>query len=249
MHTINRILFLFQQQGENMKPGIFLNLLFTVIALNPVSAFAHDDETLFNVVNLQAQAEREIPNDQMTVILVTEHEGSDPAAISREINRDMKWALDIIETHNEVDTKTGGYQTYPVYNKQTITGWRGNQQVEIRSMNIDDLTELTGRLQEHLQVRQMVFSPTDATRKQHENALIEEAMEAFRERIAIVGKHMDQKNYRIVNINVNTGGYQPPVLFERSALKSMAMDTSASPAVEAGKSRITVTVNGSVQFF
>lgn len=224
-------------------------LFFAWILMLPVIASANDEETLFNVVNLQAQAEREIPNDQMTVVLVSEHEGSKPADVSREINRDMQWALDIINEYSEVDSKTGNYRTYPIYNKQTITGWRSSQQVELRSENMESLTELTGRLQERLQVRQMAFTPTDATRKRHENALIEEAMMAFRERIGIIGKHMDQKNHRIVNIHINSGGHQPPVMFERAAMKSMAMDSGGTPAVDAGMSKITVTVSGSVQFF
>jgi predicted secreted protein len=111
------------------------------------------------------------------------------------------------------------------------------------------LTELVGKLQEKLQVKQMNFSPTDATRKQHENELIEEAMVAFKERVAIVGKHMDQKSHRIVNIHISSGGYQPPIMYERTAMKTMSMDVSSSPAVEAGMNKITVTVNGSVQFF
>lgn len=223
--------------------------LLTCFLLAPAySASAHKAETLFNVINLQADAEREIPNDQMTVLLATEHEGSNAASISQEINKDMQWALDIIKTYKDVDSKTGNYQTWPIYNKQTITGWRSSQQVEIKSENMAGLTELVGKLQEKLQVKQMTFSPTDATRKQHENELIEEAMAAFKERVAIIGKHMDQKSHRIVNIHINSGGYQPPIMYER-AMKTMAMDSSVAPAVEAGMSKITVTVNGSVQFF
>ncbi|HKK16372.1 MAG TPA: SIMPL domain-containing protein [Gammaproteobacteria bacterium] len=232
-----------------MISRLFFLLLLAGAVVLPVTVSAHEGETLFNVVNLQAQVERQIPNNQMVVILATEHEGSNPASISKEINRDMQWALDTIKTYEGVDSKTGNYQTYPVYNKQTITGWRSSQQVELKSMNMDGLTELAGKLQERLQIKQMVFSPTDDTRKQYENALIEEAMEAFKERIAIVGKHMEQNNHRIVTININTGGSQPPVMFGRAAMKTMAMESAVSPAVEAGMSSITVTVNGSVQFF
>lgn len=221
-------------------------LLTTFLLVLTLPAGAHDQETLFNVINLQAQAEREIPNDQMIVILATEHQGSDAAVIGRDINQDMQWALEIIRNYKEVNSKTGNYQTYPIYNKQVISGWRSSQQVEIRSENTTVLTELVGKLQERLQVKQMVFSPTDASRKQHENELIEEAMMAFQERVAIVGKHMEQKNHRIVNLNINSGGYQPPMPFERAAMLSVK---EAGPAVETGTSKITVTVNGSVQFF
>jgi predicted secreted protein len=211
--------------------------------------YSHEEETLFNVINLQSQAEREIPNDQMIVILATEHEGSDAARISQEINRDMQWALDIIKTYKDINSKTGNYQTWPVYNKQTITGWRSSQQVEIKSENVAGLTELVGKLQEKLQVKQMNFSPTDAARKRHENELIEEAMQAFRERVEIVGRHMEQKSHRIVNIHINTGGHFSPIMYERAAMKTMAMDIATPPAVEAGVSKITVDISGSVQFF
>lgn len=224
---------------------LMICLIYPVIS----PAQAHEDETLFNVVNLQAQAEREVPNDQMVVILASEHEGNNAADISKDINQDMQWALEIIRTNKDVDSRTGNYQTWPVYNKQSITGWRSSQQVELKSENITGISNLVGKLQERLQVKQMSFSPTDATRKQYEDELIEEAMEAFKERIMIIGKHMDQKNHRIINININTGSYQPPVMYERAAVKTMSLSSSSSPAIEAGSSKITVTINGSVQFF
>ena len=48
-------------------------------------------------------------------------------------------------------------------------------------------------------------------------------------------------------MHINTGGG----IIDRSMLKvgMMAMDSKSAPAVEAGTSKITVTVSGSVQFF
>lgn len=224
---------------------IALGWIFFLFSLN---AYADDNETLFNVVNLQAQAEQEIPNDQMTAMLATEHEGKVASAIAAQVNEDMQWALDVIGKYPFTMAKTTSYQTYPVYNKQNIIGWRASQQVEIKSTNTRGLSELIGKLQDKLQVKQMYFSPTDETRKKYEDQLIEEALEAFKDRVAIVKKHMDNMEHRILNININTGGYQPPVPYERGGMmKSMAVE--ATPAVQAGTSKITVTVNGSVQFF
>jgi len=77
---------------------------------------AHDDETLFNTVNLQAQAEREIPNDQMIVLLATEHEGSDTAGLAAKINSDMQWALEQIKKYSNIESQTKSYQTYLNHN-------------------------------------------------------------------------------------------------------------------------------------
>jgi len=229
------------------KKWIGSALLACLMAFCSLPTYA-DDETLFNTVNLQAQAEREIPNDQMIVLLAAEHEGSDTAGLAAKINSDMQWALEIIKKYPAVESQTKNYQTYPTYRKQVVISWRANQQIEITSENIAALTELVGKLQEKLQVKQMSFSPTTETRVRFENELIEEAMQAFLARVEIVKKNMPVKNHRIINLNINAGSNQPPVIFaQRTMMKSMEM--ARAPSVEAGKSKITVTVSGSVQYY
>ncbi len=222
-------------------------IIFLLLSIFSFSSYAHDNEPLFNQVNLQAQAEREIPNDQLTVMLAVEEEGKEAAKIANKINQDMDWALKIVGKKSEVDSRTQAYNTYPIYDKRTVIGWRAIQQLELKSTNITELSELVGKLQSRLQVKNMRFSPTRETRVQYENELIEEAMIAFKQRVEIVKKHMDEKNVRVVNMHVNTGGgHNRPVYAES---RMMAMDSKSAPAVEAGTSKITVTVSGSVQFF
>jgi len=229
---------------KNNTIGLLFILLSHLIGL----AQAHEQETLFNKVNIQARAEREIPNDQMIVLLATEHENVDTAKLANQINKDMQWALELVKSHTFIKSQTKSYQTYPTYKKQIIIGWRASQQLELKSENIEGLSEIVGKLQNKLQVKQMSFTPTRATRVLYENELIEEALKAFKNRVAIVKKHMDNKDFRIINININTGGYQPPVIrAQQTMMKSMEM--TSAPAVKAGVSKITVSITGSVQFY
>ena len=222
-------------------------LLPLILFINQASA--HEEETLFNLVNLQAQANMEIPNDEIQVILAVEKEGSDAASIAKEINKTMKWALSQEYSGDDVNLRTLSYNTYPVYKKQTIVAWRASQQLEIKGTSVSEITELAGDLQERLQIKSMRFMPSIESRKKHEDHLIDDAMKAFKQRVNLLKPHMDGKNVRIINLNVNTGNanYPRPVYAERM----MAMDSMAksSPAVEAGTSSLTVTVNGSVQFY
>lgn len=210
---------------------------------------AGENELIFNQVRLEAQVEREVENDQLQVLLAVEEQGTEPDKLASRINEAMQWALDMAKKQPAMQVSTKSYQTFPVYKDRLVVAWRASQILEIRSTDIAKLTGLTGQLQARLQVREMIFMPTTDSRVKVENALIEEAMEAFKRRAEVIGKHMKEKNYRIVEINVNTGGYQPPVMYaERAVMKTMAMD-AAPPAVEAGTSKVTVTVSGSVQFF
>lgn len=216
------------------------------LAVSP--AQAHDEETLFNKVHLQAEVQREVPNDEMTVTVATEHQGSDPEQLSDRVNDDMAWALEQVKRKTGVKSETRSYSTYPMYKDGLIRGWRVRQELQLKSQDFTQLTELLGGLQDRLQILQMGFSPTPETRYKHQNELISEAMERFRERAGLIRKHMDDRDYRIVEINVNTSGfgYRPLRMAEMETAK---MDRSTMPAVEAGTSEVTVTVSGSVQFY
>lgn len=232
-----------------MKSGWRNPLLGLVLALPLAQAAA--EEPLFNVVRLEARAEREIPNDEMTALLVAEKEGSDPAKLAEQINDTMRWALEQGRRVKDARIRTRNYQTNPQYNRIIITGWRASQELELRGTDFAALTELIGTLQQRLNIRQMSFAPTDATRKEHENQLIEEAMEAFHARVALVGGHMPQPNHRIVEINITTGSGQPPMPMLRAYAMAAAerVSSESAPAVEGGVSRLTVSVLGSVQFY
>ena len=56
------------------------------------NALAHESETLFNQVHVQAQVERDIPNDEMQSLLVSEHQGKNASMLSARVNQDIKWA-------------------------------------------------------------------------------------------------------------------------------------------------------------
>ena len=216
-------------------------------------AQAHDAETLFNKVSLQAEAQREVPNDEMTVMMAAEVQGSNPSELAERVNKDMAWALDLAKKQPAINAETHNYSTSPIYGKasgsggRVITGWRVRQELQLKTTEFQKLTELLGTLQERLQLTQMGFSPTPETRQKHQNELISEAMQAFKERVAIIQQNMDGRDYRIVELNVNTSGFG----YRPMAMADMAMSTMerAAPAVEGGTSEVTVTVSGSVQFY
>lgn len=218
------------------------------LLLSGMPSVLADEGVIYNKVSLQTQAERDVPNDLMTVVLAVEHQGKQPSALAEKVNRNIQWAIERTKKHPYIESSTQAYYTYPIYKDGLVVGWRAIQQLELRSEEIAGLTDLVGVLQEKLQVKQINFSPTRATRLQIENELIEEALASYKRRVGIVQKHMDNMDYRIIELHVNTGGQRPPVMYAERAMVQ-AMDARKAPAVEAGTSKISVTVSGSVQFF
>ena len=208
----------------------------------PALASAQAQETLFNLVSLNAQAEREVPNDLLSAVVATEVEGADPAQLADTVNRSMQRALAVAQGFRSVRARSGAYQTSPVYDKNRIARWRVRQELRLESPDIAAATELIGKLQGTLLVAGMTLSVSPEARRLAENALIAEALAAFEERARLVRDAMKAKAYRVRDLQVAGGGPVRPVF----AMAARA-DAMSAPALEPGTTRILITVSGTIQ--
>ena len=220
--------------------NILLALLFV-----PLAAAAQAPETLFNLVSLNAEADREIPNDLLTATLVAEAEGTDPAQLADGVNRAMQRALSTALAVKSVKARSGAYQTIPVYEKSRVARWRVRQELRLESADFAAATELIGKLQTSLMVTGMNLSVSAEARRKAENALIAEALAAFEERARVVRDAMKAKGYRVRDLQVSPGGSSPPR--PMLAMAARSLQEGAPPAVEPGTTRILITVTGTIQ--
>jgi predicted secreted protein len=202
-------------------------------------------DTLFNLVNLSAQAEREVANDMLTAVLAAEAEGSDPAVLADTVNRTMRDALKVAQAFRAVKARSLSYQTLPVYDKSRIVRWRVRQELRLESQDFAQATELVGKLQASMQVASLSVGLSSEARKQAENSLIAEAIAAFHERAAIVREAQKAKGYRIKELQIGTGGVQPR--YYAAPRAAMASASMAPPAVEPGTSVLQVSASGTIQ--
>lgn len=211
------------------------------------SALAQERESLFNLVSLSAQAEREVANDTLVAVMATESEGADPVALAEAANRTMREALRTAQAYRTVKARSGTYQTTPVYDKTRIVRWRVRQELRLESSDFPATTELVGKLQSSLVVARMSLGLSPEARRQAENALLSEAIAAFNERAGIARDALKAKGYRVKDLQVSAGGGMPPRMYAAPAAMSMRAEAVMAPAIEAGTSMIQVTVSGSVQ--
>ena len=210
---------------------------------------ADQEDILFNVVSLQAEAQRQVNNNEMTVYLQAEYEGSDSTAVANTVNNKMQWALQQAQQFPDIELQTHSYSTYPVYNKNIISGWRAHQSVRLVGQNAKKMTDLVAILQAKLLVKNMSFAPTRAAYRSAEHALIEQAMAAFKAKVEIIQGTMEKKNFRIVNIDIVTDQRQPQPRRGNAKMMTSLVDSNMRPGVSSGTSKVTVTVSGKVQFF
>jgi len=207
-------------------------------------ARAQHHEPLADVVNLQAEAGREIENDQLVAVLAAEAQGANPAELAEAVNRRMADALKIAREVPGVKLRSGNYQTFPRPGKDgRMDGWQASQELRIESADFAAAAKLIGRLQQALNVRSLSLRLAPETRRAAEDALIAEAVAAFEARAELARKAMKAKSYRIREVSIGTAGGAPRPL----QYAEMAAARAAPVAIEGGVSQVTVSVSGSIQ--
>ncbi len=202
----------------------------------------------FNRVDFQVEAVREVANDLLTASMTVEIQDKQPGHVARQINAALNDALKKTSAFSTVKASSGNQRTYPVYGKNNqIDAWRGHGEIRLESRDFKAASELIMQLQATLQLGGVQFTIAPDTRAQTENALITEAIKAFRARAETIRTAVGAQSYKTVHISINNGGVPPhyPVQMMRGA----AMAEAAVPAPEfaGGESRMTVQISGTIE--
>ncbi len=201
---------------------------------------------VYDQVDLTATAEREIENDELVAVVYAQAQAQRQAEAANSVNEDLRWALELAESTRGITAQTLQYSSYPVYgNNQQIVGWQARQSLRLESRDSDRLSELLGELQERVAIESVSYQVSRDAREAADDALIREALQSFNRRASLVAEELGRSGYRIVRININTGGGRAtPMAFRSNAMAEAAV---AQPALEAGTQTVSVNVSGTIE--
>ena len=226
--------------------SLSFSFLLLCLALASQPLMAEEKAATYDQIQLSANASMEVENDTLSAQLYVQREGSELSRLADEVNKLITQAIAQIKQVDGIKLQTQGYQTYPTYNQQRVTGWRVRQSLRIQSQDSAKLSQLLSQLQSSLALESLQYNVSPAQRTTAEEQLIGEAISSFQKRAALVTKHLGRKDYRLVEMNINTSGQ--PVQPVRMRASMMAMEASvAQPSLEAGSQTIRVDVNGTIE--
>lgn len=223
-----------------------LNCLLIFILLCLTSFASADEQPHYDRIQLSAQASAAANNDTLIAVLIAQRQGSNVSKLADEVNQLVARAISRSKQVRGIEVQTLGYQTAPVYEQQHQTGWRVTQSLQLTSRNVRALSKLLGDLQGTLMLQGVGYQVSQAQRNKLEATLISKAITEFQHRAKIITHQLGRKRYRLVKMQINTGGaVRTPLRIQRYAA---AEATPAAPAaIEAGKQRITVTASGTIE--
>lgn len=231
---------------------VWLPVLFWIVQASGLAQAQTGGEPQYDIYSLSSEASAEVPNDLMIATLVVQHEDADAARLAEKVNSTMSWATQQLGEFDTLKISTRDYQTYPRYDSSQVRrliGWRATQSLQLETGDFGAASQAIQKLQERLQVKGIRHMAQESTRRQASDALISEALDAFKARAALVQQNMGASGYKVLDVNIQTGeSSAPPMFAARAEMADMVRSSVATePALEAGSSRVNVQVFGRVQ--
>jgi len=165
------------------------------------------------------------------------------------VNRQVQQALAKARDFPEVRLQSRGYQTLPENDEHgRFTGWRAQARLLLEGADFARLGALIGELQASgLVVQGMGFEVSPKRRLEVEDALVKEAIAAFRHRAAITQQALGAARFRVVDLQVDGLNAPPRMALMESRQMSMAKMDAVPVATQAGVTELVIRVNGRVQ--
>jgi predicted secreted protein len=214
------------------------------------TAFAQTNESLnYNVINIQAEATRQVTNDEMKAVLYIEKSNKQPTELANQINQLMSQAVQTAKKYPSIKIETGSQSTYPIYDNdnQKLKEWRGRAEIRIESTDFKSASQLISELQQSFQTQSINFTVSDAQRKKVENELMVEASKNFQQRAQTLTQAWNKSAYTLVNLNLNTNSYSSQPVPRMAMMKASAAPEIADQQMAGGESKVSVNASGTIQ--
>ncbi len=219
---------------------------------NPVTVWQSAPQ---NVVNLSAEASREVPQDLIAITLGATREGSEAATVQAQLRQALDTALAEARKAvrpGQLELRTGAFNLMPRYATKpgaapVISGWQGRAELVIEGSDTAAISQLAGRLT-GLTVARVGFGLSREARDKVETEVAAQAIARFKARAEAHAQQFGFASYSLREVSVNGGESSgPPQPMYRQAAAPMAAMAEQAQPVEPGKTTVSVSVNGSIQ--
>ena len=226
-------------------PSLGLLIIFLLVNVN-TQALAKSTDLQGNKVQFSVTESQEVPNDRVSITFNRIAEGATPQDVANEINTQMQSALKALKSHPEVIVQTSQYNINPVYKKQIISHWRGQQSLIITLTNNPGLAKVLAKVQPYLAYQSMRFGVSDHAKQKILEKLTDKAIASFRKQANRIAQGFQAPSYKILATQINMPNFAPTRELYAHADMAMVSSKMAAPAVSAGQSKLNITVSGTI---
>lgn len=204
------------------------------------------------LVQLEHAMQQEVGNDLAAITLFAEFKDRDAGAASQKATVAMNAALAKLSTDSAVADRRSQLQTWMDYGPDGKTvGWRARGDLILEGKDFAALGRAAARLAPEFAVAGISYRLSHEARQIEEQKLIARAIAAWRDKAGTIMAALGHQGHEPIDVQVRTSSANEGVIGPLSRMGApMLMASSAdgaAPAMESGKSRVSVTVSGSVR--
>ncbi|MGO2364924.1 MAG: SIMPL domain-containing protein [Psychrobacter sp.] len=221
----------------------------TALLLTAMMGSAHAEPTGYDQLTFQTEVKEEIQNDEVRASLYKKAQETDSKELATMLNTSINNAMKIAKRYPSVTVSTGQQRTYPRYDKDNkIIGWTGQANIDLKSTDFAATSQLIADLQETLVMENLNFGVSESKKDALEQKLMTNASRAFQQQAKNLTSAWGARGYRVINVNLNTGGNSPRPMYSSMSMKASSESGSVpSQSFESGNSTVSVTANGTIE--
>lgn len=213
----------------------------------------------YNVINLESYCYEMVKHDKINITLAVEVKEKTKQETTKALNVKVQELKELflrngLTAHSDLQ---GVHEEFEhIGNKyRKTTYFIGYANLNIISYDFNLINQIIGQVIESnvAQIKQIVTSVSEKTKKDKEEALTVQAIEMFKVKASTVTRTFEFSNYKVVNISINLCDENPNMYNNllNSAVSSQSIgsvsDKDSNQHVSPRDSKVYVTIKGSVQ--
>lgn len=200
-------------------------------------------------VSLSASATVQVPQDELTLTLSTQREGSNAPDVQNQLKAALDTALALAKRQAQspsMSVSTGRFGLSPRHDRNgKLVGWQGTAELILQGRDFVRISQTAAQLQT-LSVASVVFGLSAQQRQDAQTQAQGQAIEQFQKSAAEIAKSFGFGGYTLADIQVSANQIAPVRPYMMAASVRSVVDEAPVP-MEAGLSQVSVNVSGSVQ--
>lgn len=201
-------------------------------------------------VTLSASATVQVPQDELTLTLSTQREGSSAPELQNQLKTALDAALTLARRQAQAPSmtvSTGRFGLTPRHDRNgKLVGWQGTAELILQGRDFVRISQTAAQLQT-LSVASVVFGLSTQQRQDAQAQAQSQAIAHFQKNATDIAKDFGFAGYTLGEIHINANQPGPVRPYMMAASVRSAADESSPVPMEAGLSQVNVTVSGSVQ--
>jgi len=201
-------------------------------------------------VNLSASATVQVPQDELTLTLSTQRDGSNAQEVQIQLKTALDAALTLARRQAQsplMSVSTGRFGLSPRHDRNgKLVGWQGSAELVLQGRDFVRISQTAGQLAT-LTVASVSFGLSAQLRQDAQSQAQGQAIEQFQKSATEIAKSFGFGGYTLGEIHINANQAAPVRPYMMAASSRSASDEAAPVPLEAGLSQVSVNVSGSVQ--